>query len=372
MKKIVLVLCAMVTIIACSSSDDSGNPSGTNNYDRTALLTNWADNLIIPAFENYQSKVADLAEKSTAFTASPTAENLSILRDSWVEAYKAYQYVSMYYIGKAEQVFLKESANTYPTDVAGINSNIANGGYNLATYAQFTRQGFPGLDYLINGLGADGDTIIGFYTANGNAAKYKQYLNDVAQRLKTNADAIVNDWNSGYRQTFIAANGTTVSSSVNKMTNLFVKNLERDVRTAKVGIPSGQFSNGITYPEKVEAYYKGNIGRLLLVHSLHATADFFNGKHFGSDAKGESLKTYLDYVNAIRNGDKLSNIINNQFGAIEVKVAGLNENFAQQINTNNSQMTAAYNEIQKNVIYTKLDMMQALNITIDYVDGDGD
>ena len=35
-------------------------------------------------------------------------------------------------------------------------------------------------------------------------------------------------------------------------------------------------------------------------------------------------------------------------------------------------MITAYNTLQQNVVYTKLDMMQALNITIDYVDGDGD
>jgi hypothetical protein len=28
--------------------------------------------------------------------------------------------------------------------------------------------------------------------------------------------------------------------------------------------------------------------------------------------------------------------------------------------------------LQQNVIYTKLDMMQALNITIDYIDSDGE
>jgi hypothetical protein len=34
-------------------------------------------------------------------------------------------------------------------------------------------------------------------------------------------------------------------------------------------------------------------------------------------------------------------------------------------------MILAYDALQ-NVIYTKLDMMQALNITIDYIDSDGD
>jgi hypothetical protein len=34
-------------------------------------------------------------------------------------------------------------------------------------------------------------------------------------------------------------------------------------------------------------------------------------------------------------------------------------------------MILAYDALQQNVIYTKLDMMQALNIT-DYIDSDGD
>ena len=35
-------------------------------------------------------------------------------------------------------------------------------------------------------------------------------------------------------------------------------------------------------------------------------------------------------------------------------------------------MILSFDELQKNVVYFKLDMMQALNITVDYVDADGD
>lgn len=356
--------------MACSSSD-SGD-SSSSNYDRSALLTNWADNIIIPSFENYQSKLNDLSAKSTAFTTTPNTENLSALRSSWLEAYKSYQYVSMYYFGKAEQLFLKESANTYPTNAAGIESNISSGTYNLTTYAQFDKQGFPGLDYLINGLGINDTAILTFYTTNANAARYKQYMNDVAARLKITADAIVTDWNSGYRDTYVSSNGTSVSSSVNKTANNFVKNLERDIRSAKVGIPAGLFSNGTTFPDKVEAYYKGDVSKALLTTAMSATKDFFVGKHFNGQATGESFKTYLDYINAERNGQKLSEIIMAQIDQAGVGVNTLSESFTQQINTDNSKMVTAYDKIQQAVIVTKLDMMQALNITVDYVDGDGD
>jgi len=225
---------------------------------------------------------------------------------------------------------------------------------------------------LINGLSTNDASIVGFYATNANATNYKQYLTAVVSKLKTNIDTVVTDWNSGFRNSYIANNGTSVSSSVNKTTNLFVKNFEKDIRTGKIGIPAGVFSSGVKYPEKVEGYYKNDISKELLNVSIKATQDFFNGKHFNSTTTGEGLKSYLDFLNVIRNGQKLSDIINNQFVTIYTVTNTLNNSFSQQVNIDNSKMIIAYDALQQNVIYTKLDMMQALNITIDYVDGDGD
>ena len=370
MKKVILVLGFIVLLIACSSNDDKN--TSNNDYDRTALLTNWADNIIVPSYENYQLKVQAMVDNTTAFTTTPTADNLQTLRTSWIEAYKAYQYAAIYNLGKAEEVSLNECSNTYPTDAAGIESNITSGTYNLTLFSQFVRQGFPALDYLINGLGTNDALIVSFYTTNTKAANYKAYLAAVANRLKTNADAIVNDWNSGFRDSYIANKGTSVSSSVNKTTNSFVKNMERDVRSAKVGFAAGIFSEGATFPDKVEAYYKSDLSKDLLLIAVKASQDFFNGKHFNSTTTGESLKTYLDYLNADRDGNKLSIIIDNQYVSVTTLANTLNSNLSQQVFSDNAKMVAVYNVLQQNVVYLKLDMMQALNITIDYVDGDGD
>ena len=371
MKKILLILSLIVLIAACSSNGGEDNTGG-NNYDRKALLTNWADNIIIPSYVNYQTKVQTLINNTNTFVTTPSEANLQTVRTSWFEAYKAYQYISIYNIGKAEEVSIKECTNAYPTDAAGIDANIQSGSYNLTLLSQFSKQGFPALDYLINGLGTTDTAIVGFYVTNSNATNYKQYLAAVVNRLKTNADAIVTDWNTSYRNTFIENSGTSVSSSVNKITNNFVKNLEKDIRTGKLGIPAGIFSSGVKYPEKVEGFYKNDISKELLNISLKASQDFFNGKYFNSTTTGPSLKPYLDYVNAVRGGQKLSDIINNQFTTIFTVNNNLNSSFSNQINFDNSKMILAYDALQQNVIYTKLDMMQALNITIDYVDGDGD
>ena len=371
MKKTLLILSFIALIAACSSNGGDDNTGG-NNYDRTALLTNWADNIIIPSYVNYQTKVQILVTNTATFVATPTEANLQTVRTSWLEAYKGYQYVSMYNLGKAEEISLNAASNTYPTSAIGIESNISSGSYNLALLSQFDKQGFPALDYLINGLSTNDASIVGFYATNANATNYKQYLTAVVSKLKTNVDAVVTDWNSGFRNSYVANNGTSVSSSLNKTTNLFVKNLEKDIRTGKLGIPAGIFSSGVKYPEKVEAYYKNDISKELLNVSIKASQDFFNGKHFNHATTGEGLKSYLDFLNAVKNGQKLSDVINNQFAAIYTVNNTLNNSFSQQISTDNSKMIAAYDALQQNVINVKLDMMQALKITIDYVDGDGD
>ncbi|WP_264536640.1 imelysin family protein [Flavobacterium sp. N1736] len=373
MKKIILVLSfiGLIVAAACSSGNDGGDDNGGSNYDRKALLTNWADNIIIPGYVNYQSKLQILVTATATFNTTATVANLQSVRTAWLDAYKAYQYVAMYNIGKAEETNFNMTANTYPTSTTGIDANIASGTYNLALLSQFDKQGLPALDYLINGLGADDAAIVTFYTNNANAANYKNYLTALVTKLKTSTDAIVTDW-ATYKTTFIANSGSSVSGSVNMMTNLFVKHLEKDVRSGKIGIPAGLSSEGVLFPTKVEAYYKNNVSKELLLAGIQASQDFFNGKHFGSAATGEGLKSFLDFVNATGDGKKLSDVINAQYTA-SLQISGtLNNSLSEQIQSNNTLMINAYDVLQLNVKYTKLNMMQALNMTIDYVDGDGD
>lgn len=369
MKKLLFSVCFVSSLLlSCSSSDNSEtNNNNTKGYDRTAMLTNWADNIIIPAYENYSSKVNTLSQRTAAFTASPDASTLASLRTEWQNAYTAYQYVAMYDFGKAAELYLKQSANTYPTDVTGIQANIASGTYNLNLQAQFTKQGFPAVDYLINGQGTDSETISFFANANASA-----YLTTVVNQLKTIAETVTADWKTNFRSQYIQNNGTSVTSSVNKTTNNFIKNLEKDVRTAKMGIPAGLFSNGTTFPDKVEAYYKNDVSKVLLNAGMQAEVDFFNGKAFNGTSTGASLKSALDDVKVVRNNQNLSDIINNQFNLVFAANNTLSDSFSQQIVNDNAKMLAAYSALQQNVVYIKVDMMQALNMTIDYVDGDGD
>src|SRR6476659_10008029 len=128
MKKIVFILSFFAFVYACSSGDD-GNKNTSDGYDRTALLTNWADNIIIPSYQNYQAKVQVMVTNTNTFVATPTEANLQTLRTSWIDAYKAYQYVTIYGFGKSLDIHFKEATNTYPTDALGIEANVTAGTY---------------------------------------------------------------------------------------------------------------------------------------------------------------------------------------------------------------------------------------------------
>jgi hypothetical protein len=170
----------------------------------------------------------------------------------------------------------------------------------------------------------------------------------------------------------VASTGSSASSAINITVNSFVKNYEKDVRAGKVGIPAGIYSSGTTFSNKVEAYYKNDISKILLEEAIKASRDFFNGKHFNSATEGKSLKTYLDLINAVRGGQKLSTIIDNQFATINTVNNELGSSFSQQIATDNTKMVNSFDAMQQNVLYFKLDMMQAMGISVDYVDNDGD
>ena len=68
----------------------------------------------------------------------------------------------------------------------------------------------------------------------------------------------------------------------------------------------------------------------------------------------------------------LSEKINNQLIKIKDKLSELNTYFSQQITDENLQMLITYDVIQANVVFLKVDMLQSLNISVDYADADGD
>lgn len=363
----ILVGLFLFTTISCGDNGTSGPEEPVDDFERKDLLVDVADGIIIPAFEAYVGRVQTLNSFANSFVLDPNIENLGLLRNHWLEAYKAWQYVSMFNIGKAEEVSLRNFSNIYPADVAEIQENIASGTYNLELPSKNDEQGLPALDYMLYGIGESDIEIVQLFEEDA----YKTYLTDLTHRLEDLGTIVLEDWKNGYRETFIENDGSSATSSLNKLVNDYLFYYEKFLRAGKIGIPAGVFS-GSPLSSKVEAYYAKDVSKILFMEGLEASKKFFNGTGFDSDVAGISLDDYLDYLNEIKQGDNLTQLINAQFDAIRSSAEGLDANFVQQIEMDNIKMLETYDELQKNVVLLKVDMLQALNIKVDFVDADGD
>jgi predicted lipoprotein len=364
LKRFLGILVVAFTVYACSSSEEE--PSPLDSFDRGIMLTHLADNIIIPAHQDFMTKMSALKAAGEVFTTSPNQSHLEALRISWFNAYKNWQHIEMFNIGKAEELQYRFFMNVYPLTTSDLESNIANGSYDLESANNHDAQGFPALDYLLHGLGSSDAEILENYTTATNNGNYKKYITDVLNQMYSKTEAVVSDW-ATYRGDFVSSTSNTATSAVNKLVNDFIFYYEKGLRANKLGIPAGIFSDN-ELPEKVEAFYKKDISKELALASLNSVIDFFNGKNYSGSGSGSSFSEYLS--NLERND--LSQSILNQFNAAKTQINTLDNNFYQQVNTNNTEMLRAYDELQKAVVLLKVDMLQALSINIDYVDGDGD
>ncbi|MEL7270012.1 MAG: imelysin family protein [Bacteroidota bacterium] len=362
----------------CSSDGDGGSTPGQDDdvapisFDRGPMLQNWADKIILPAYQSFSLDLQDLKTSYDTFAAERTTQNLGSLRDAWETTYSSWQQVSMFEIGPAEALGFRLNMNTYPVDVELVENYISSGNYDLTVPSSRDAKGFPALDYLFNGLETDDNALVLRFDSGADSGNRLAYVGDVIGDMISLTEEVISQWDTGYRDTFVSNDGSSATATTDKFVNDFIFYYEKFLRAGKMGIPLGVFT-GTPASNTIEAFYKEELSQQFFLTGLQAVQDFFNGKHFGSSATGESLASYLRSLNEVKDGVALDAVINNQLDEARELVTGLGT-FRQEIENNNppTNMLLAYDEVQRVVPLFKVDMVSAMSISIDFVDADGD
>lgn len=164
-----------IAVLATATLSCTEEPQSTNdqqdNFDRAAMLRFWADELIIPAYQNYKQELQQFDSTVSAFGQNPSASGLQAMRDQFDASYLAWQSASLFEIGPAESRSLRNFTNIYPCDTGEIEAAIQSANYSLTLPSTFDSQGFPALDYLLFGLG-DASTTLNLLST----AAYQNYL----------------------------------------------------------------------------------------------------------------------------------------------------------------------------------------------------
>jgi len=373
--KVILLSLILINCTSDSETNDVIEETELNievkqsEFDRLSMLTFWADSIIIPSIDSFYIELNSLNEHVSSFSVNPNPSTLTQLRDQWLTTYKKWQYVEMFDLGVAEEVYFKNRMNIFPANVVRIENNISNLGFNLDDSVNFTSQGFTALDYLLFGIAPNDDAIIAKFS--DSSLNYNSYLAAITSKMIELTLSVKSEWEGSYRDSFIQSTDNTATSSINIMLNNFVFYFEKGYRANKFGIPAGVFSGG-PLPDRIEAYNGEIYSQILALEATTAIENFFNGVAYNDpNTTGLSIKNYLDFIETDVS-DKLSTRINNQIQTAKNKIKELNTNFKEQIEENNTEMLLTYDAIQTAVVLFKVDMLQKLNISIDYADADGD
>lgn len=364
MKKFIFILSSILFISCGPSSTDEPNVENTTN--RKEILKHWANNIIIPAYKDFSSQTRSLDVTIKQFTEDPNSATLNIARETFKKTYISWQKSAFFEVGPAKNVNLRLFANNYPANPEQIKDLALQSDYKLNLATNAPKQGLPAIDYLLNGVGNNDTETIAFYTTNENSAKYKSYLKAISKRLSDLSNKVHKDWSS-YKDSFIKNDGSSSSASLDNMANEYLLYYEKYMRNGKLRFPVG-YTTVTPLPKNTEAYYTPTLGKILLKTSVTAMQDFFNGKSYGQNTEGPGFASYLKEVKK----EGVTKKINDKYNKAKTAIDALGDNLADEMVNNRTAVLTVHDIIQSNVVNLKVDMMQALNISVAYFDGDGD
>ncbi|MGI9527464.1 MAG: imelysin family protein [Weeksellaceae bacterium] len=364
--KYLYILFTFLLFASCSSDNGGGTDEPkVEGFDRKAMLNHWAQDIIIPGYQDLAKKNQNLHQKVKNFVDAPNHNTLNQARASLRNAYLTWQKVAFFEVGPAKNENLRQFFNIYPASTDKVARIVSEQDYNLHLSSNASIQGYPTLDYLLNGLGSD-DAIIAKFNMDSEATDYKRFILALSSRLRDKAETVENAWGS-YKDTFIQNDGSSATSSIDLVANDYLLFYEKFYRNGKVRFPSG-YTSGHASPKHVEAYYSPDLSLELFKTATMAMHDFFQGKSYGSDVKGLGFEAYL---NALKRPDIVQDI-NENYENIFATANGINGTLRDAVVNHRESVLNLQDQIQKNVVPMKVDMLQELNISVAYFDGDGD
>jgi predicted lipoprotein len=354
--KVALLMITVVVFYACSKSGGDGeNNNPGNDAFKTSMLTNYADNLIVPAYTDFQSKVNALETAVNNFLNAPSAGTLDAVRPVFKDTYLSFERISMPFLGPASSIAANSYINTFPALTAKIEAGIQSGVYDFTvSVVSDSIQGLPALDYLLFSTGA-----VAQFSAT-DAANRKKYVRDVVARIKLLTQNVLTQWNGGYRAAFIASLKTDVGSSIGLLVNQFALEMDR-MKGPRIGWPFGKQSNGIVFANKCEAYYAG-FSAALAVENLSSLKNYYTG------GSGSGIDDYL----VLLKKDQLNKDVLAQFDVAINALKAIPDPMSVAFTNNAALVEEAYKQVQKLLTLLKTDVASATAVQINYMDNDGD
>jgi len=349
-----------VSIFFTACDDNDSAP--VTDFERSAMLQNLGENIILPRLTELQNEVDELNTAVETFSQDLDENSLVQAREAWRNAAEDWQSVSAFGFGPGELTLgpIGQVLGTFPVSEASIESAIDEQDFSLNNFRRDVR-GFYAIEYLLFGP-ETASTLQEWYQSSQGADRLA-YLNAVTENLKSNIDQVVSEWNEGYLTSFVESDGTSAGSATAQLFNAFSQDYEV-LKNFKVGLPAGKRpGQSQPEPEKVEAYYSRMSLQLMEEH-FEALVALWEGQ----DGLG-----FREYLQTVEGGPELVNATQEQITQVEQAMENLPDlPLSQIIEQNPEAVEELHSELQRLTRFFKSDMASLLGIAITYDSGDGD
>ncbi len=205
-KPIVAMAFAGMVLLGGGCSSVSTPKSQSRNLE-VAIITDFADGVIIPTYQQLVAKAAKLSQTTDAFTTNPGAETLKAARNAWIAAREPWEQSEAFAFGPADSLGYDGDLDDWPvneTDVqAVINSNDKLTPEYIANL-QTTQKGFHTMEILLFGTNNN-------KKADDFSPRELAYLKALATAFDGTANSLLESWQKGvqgnppYREVLVTA-----------------------------------------------------------------------------------------------------------------------------------------------------------------------
>ncbi len=360
----ILATCILAGCRKNSSEDPA--PGDPTSFDRSTLLTDITNNVVLPGYEGLNNSVAGLLQAAGAFELTPDLATLAGLKAAWNTTMDDWMACEMFRFGPQYTENLNQRIAYVAVNTTLIESEINGSGPIDADYIAntgVTRKGLFALEYLL--YHSDETAVLAAFTSGANAERRRAYVVSVCTDIASRIAAVRTAWNDGgHASTFIAATQSNISGSLNVLVNAWVEHIEL-VRRDKVQLPSGIEAGGVPAPASVECRLSGRSLRNIRLAVEQWKRIFNSGDGLGLDDN-------LDAINAQYLGEPLSLKIRQEMFASMTACDAITVPFDDAVLSQQEQVNALFLALKRLTVLTKVDMASQLGVIITFSDNDGD
>lgn len=344
---------------ACSTSPNNSDPAtgGASGTDgRSDLLANFADNVVQPTYQQFETVAENLATATGAYASSLSEADLQGAREAWVSAMGVWQRAEMMLVGPAGEMGttpggqdVRAEIYSWPTtSPCFVDQEVVAGGFqdpsSFAT-ANVNRRGLDALEYLLYVSTADNDcapqatiNVSGQWAALGDAEVQRrraEYASVVANQVLDQARSLRAAWSpdgGNFRAELVSAGqGSATYPNLKDAFDAVCSGLlalDTEVKDMKVGAPAGLTC--MASPCEVESPFAQNSLQHVRANLVGVQQVFFGGEPDG-DAPG--FDDLLSSLGSTELATRMSGNLANAISAVDALGQPLSTAVAEDVST---------------------------------------